>query len=67
LCDRCFTKPRNYLQISTEIFILTGGTPFQAISDARGFRLGFSCFHGAPLGVNYLQNGRIYFEGGAGE
>ena len=27
----CFTKPRNDLQISTEIFILTGGIPQQAI------------------------------------
>jgi len=32
---RGFIKPRNYLQISTEIFILTGGsTSLNALSDA---------------------------------
>ena len=42
MVDWCFTKPRNYLQISTEIFILTGGYPSASDLDDRGLRPGLS-------------------------
>jgi hypothetical protein len=60
----CFTKPRNYLQISTDIFIFDPGVVVFSnrswLPDA--FRPGLCCIYRAPFGVNYLQSGRIYFE-----
>jgi len=63
----CFTKPHNDLQISTEIFILTGGW-YSSPSDLGDHwcrvrpGLGVSYIHRAPFGANYLQSGRDLFE-----
>jgi len=52
---RRITKAGNYLQVSTEIFILTGGwSPLQAISGA-GASPGCPCIYRAPYARNYLQ------------
>jgi len=62
----CFTKPSNCLQISTEIFILTGGYSFSPLGLGwpRGFvGLGFPVFIVRHSGLIICKTGRVYFEG----
>ena len=62
----CFTKPSNCLQISTEIFILTGGSVFfPSVSDGPEdlSALGFAVFIVRHSGLIICKTGRVYFEG----
>ena len=61
----CFTKARNYRQISTgNIYFLDPGVPLRQRSRTAVvfLALNLSCIYRAPFGANYLQTERIYFE-----